>query len=281
MAFFYGLNSNSSSSFFNSMMGTGSNNAFSSSLYNSLGDYMSIRSGSYGRLVRAYYAEQEGDTKTSSAKKTNTDTKTNTKTNDTTRSQALSSLTGKTAADSKTLDQKAYAETKTEANALKTDATDLLTKGSKSVFKQTDVKDGKTGLTTKQYNTDNIYNAVKKLTDDYNSLITSAGKSSNTAIQEKGAKLAENVASYEKKLADLGITINKDHTLSIDENKFKAGNMSAAKDLFNNYSSLGGEVAQSASEIENLASSSAASNALYNNNASYNALTGSLFSDYT
>ena len=234
---------------------------------------MSLKNGSYGKLVKAYYAQQAEDS--SSTKKTDS-----TKKEETTKQDAVSKALG-TSSEKVTEEQKEYAATKTEANSVKADTSNLLAKGSASVFKQTDVKDSKTGLTTKQFDTDKIYSSVKKFVDDYNDLIKSTEDSKNSSIMQKGAKLMQNVASYKKELSDIGITINKDNTLSIDEKTFKDSSMSKVKDLFNRSDSLGGEVNQAAAEIENLASASASSNSLYTNNAAYNPVTGNLFSSYT
>jgi flagellar capping protein FliD len=165
---------------------------------------------------------------------------------------------------------------------LKADASDLLTKGTKSVFKKVDVKDTTTGLTNKEYDTDKIYKAVKQFAEDYNSLLTTASKTTNASILQKNSAMVKNVSAYEKELNALGITIGSDNKLSVDEDTFKAANMSDAKDLFNGSSSLGSSVYQSASEIENLASSAASSDSLYNSDAVYaSSLTGSLYNSYT
>jgi hypothetical protein len=283
MAFFYGLNSSTSSSFFSSMLGSSSSST-SSSFYNSLGDYAALKNGSYAKLVKAYYAQQSDD----STKKTTSKTKTSTE--DSTKdalsvSNALSSVTGTTTSSTTSVtsaEQKEAATIKTEANALKADASDLLTKGTKSVFKKVDVKDTTTGLTNKEYDTDKIYKAVKQFAEDYNSLLTTASKTTNASILQKNSAMVKNVSAYEKELNALGITIGSDNKLSVDEDTFKAANMSDAKDLFNGSSSLGSSVYQSASEIENLASSAASSDSLYNSDAVYaSSLTGSLYNSYT
>lgn len=271
MAFFYGLNSSTSSSFFSSMMGTGSSGNILSSFYSSLGDYAAIRNGSYAKLVKAYYAQQADDSDKTSAKKSTDVVSTD---------EALAGVTGTTTANSTSEERKEYATIKTGANALKADASDLLTRGTKSMFRQVDVKDEETGETSKAYDTDKIYNAVKKFTDDYNSLIESAGKALNSSILQKNTSMIRTVASYEKDLETVGITINSDNTLSIDEEKFKAANVVDIKNLFNTSSSLGESVFQSAAEIENLASSAASNNSLYDSSASYSYTAGSLYNSY-
>jgi hypothetical protein len=260
------------------MLGTSSSSA-SSSFYSSLGDYAAIKNGSYGKLVKAYYAQQSSDSDSTSTNKTSSSKKTE---NTTTTDGLLSSVTSTSSTTTVSASQKEAATEKTEANALKSSASDLLTKGSKSVFKKIDVEDESTGLTSKAYDTDGIYKAVTQFVDDYNSLTGTAAKSSNSSILQKNAQMVKNVSSYEKSLSALGITINSDNTLSIDEDSFKAASMSDAKTLFNGSSSMGASVYQSASEIENLASSAASTDSLYNSSALYSSsLTGTLYNSYT
>ncbi len=102
----------------------------------------------------------------------------------------------------------------------------------------------------------------------------------NSSILQKNTSMIRTVASYEKDLETVGITINSDNTLSIDEEKFKAANVVDIKNLFNTSSSLGESVFQSAAEIENLASSAASNNSLYDSSASYSYTAGSLYNSY-
>lgn len=271
MAFFYGLNSSTSSSFFSSMLGTGSSSNMLSSFYSSLGDYAAIKNGSYAKLVKAYYAQQADESDKTSTKKTH-DKKTEEKT--------TSGWTGIETANLTSAERKAYATVKTEANALKSDASELLARGSKSLFRQKDVKDEETGETSKAYDTDKIYKAVKGFVDDYNSLVGTTAKSSNSSILQKNVSMVRKTESYEKDLKAVGITINSDNTLSVDEGKFKASNIVDIKNLFNTSTSFGAGIYQNAAEIENLASSAASSDSLYNSNASYNSITGSLYNGY-
>lgn len=244
---YFGLNSNLNSNFFNSMLGTGSTSSGFGSLYSSLADYAAIKNGSYGKLVKAYYAQMSDDT--SSAKKSTT-TKTKEK--------------EKTDTEKKTL-----TETKAKADAVKKSANALMETGKKSLFTKVDVKDEETGKTTQQYDTDKIYKAVKQFVSDYNSLITDAGKSSSTAIARKGITLNGEMTARRDMLEDVGITINEDNTLSIDEEKFKEADMRDVKDLFNGSHSLSAKTYQKAVEINNLSTSAASSNSLYSSNATY------------
>ncbi len=244
---YFGMNSNLNSNFFSSMLGTSSMGGGFGSLYSSLADYASIKNGSYGKLVKAYYAQMSGDD--TSTKKTS-NTKVKEKTEDDTAKKSLT-------------------ETKTKSDALKTSAGALMDVGKKSLFTKVDVKDKETGETTQQYDTDKIYKAVKQFASDYNALIADTSKSSNISIARKGITLKGELTARKDMLEDVGITINADNTLSVDEEKFKEADMRDVKDLFNGSHSLSAKVYQKAVEINNLSTSAASSNSTYNKNATY------------
>lgn len=244
---YLGMNSHLNSNFFSSMMGTSSTGGGFGSLYSSLADYASIKNGSYGKLVKKYYAEMSGDD--TSTKKTS-NIKVKEKTTDETAKKSLT-------------------ETKTKSDAMKTSASALMDVGKKSLFTKVDVKDKETGETTQQYDTDKIYKAVKQFASDYNALIADASKSSNISIARKGITLKGEISARKDMLEDVGITINADNTLSVDEEKFKEADMRDVKDLFNGSHSLSAKVYQKAVEINNLSTSAASSNSTYNRNATY------------
>lgn len=245
---YLGMNSHLNSNFFSSMMGTSSMGGGFGSLYSSLADYASIKNGSYGKLVKAYYAEMSGDD--TSTKKKTSNTKVKEKTEDETVKKSLT-------------------ETKTKADAMKTSASALMDVGKKSLFTKVDVKDEETGKTTQQYDTDKIYKAVKQFASDYNALIADTSKSSNISIARKGITLKGEVTARKDMLEDIGITINADNTLSVDEEKFKGADMRDVKDLFNGSHSLSAKVYQKAVEVNNLSTSAASSTSMYNKNAAY------------
>ena len=253
MGNFFGVNSYLNSNFFNSMLGGTGSSGFGS-LYSSLGDYSMIRSGAYRTLVKAYYAQESGDTKT-----TKSSSKETTEKADTTAKKGL-------------------LETKTKADALKKSADALMERGTDSLFRKVEVKDAETGKVSLQYDTDKIYNAVKKFTEDYNALIGQAGKSNNASILRKGVNMIGDMANYENALKDIGITINSDNTLSIDEKAFKEADMLDVKSMFNGSVSVAAKMYQRASDIYNLSNNAVSSNSLYNSSAGYvDSLSGTLY----
>ncbi|MGN0376612.1 MAG: hypothetical protein ACI4ED_03150 [Suilimivivens sp.] len=200
-----------------------------------LSDYASIKNGSYGKLMKAYYAKDSDSTAKTSV------TTVNDKINST---NSIS-----TASDS----AKTLSEIEKSADAMKESADSLLTKGTKSVFtkKSVTAKD-EYGFdnTTREYDTDAIYKAVSAFTQDYNNLLDKVADSDSTTILNKGTSLINMTKANEKLLSDIGITINDDNTLSIDEETFKKSDMNTVKSLFNDTGSYGYSVSAQASLID-------------------------------
>ena len=258
MAFYYGMNTDSSSSFINSMLGT--SGSASQSIYNSLGDYAALKNGSYGKLVKAYYAQQSSDAKTEDSRK---------------------KIGQVELPVSVTQEQMNNTAIKNDANALKAAFGELTTKGSKSIFNKINVKDEETGLTGQEYDTDRIYKAVSQFVNTYNDLIKDSSKSTNSSISEKRESLTEYMNAYEKELKDMGIQIESDKTLTMDEKKFKESDMQTVKDVWNGTSALGAKMYQTSVELEHIAKSAVSADSLYTSNASYVSAAGSLFNSFT
>ena len=86
------------------------------------------------------------------------------------------------------------------------------------------------------------------------------------------------MANYENALKAIGITINSDNTLSIDEKAFKEADMLDVKSMFNGSVSVAAKMYQRASDIYNLSNNAVSSNSLYNSSAGYvDSLSGTLY----
>lgn len=229
------------------------NNSSSSSMgnLNFLSDYASIKNGSYTKLLKAYYAKTGDTGTTSSSLSTNTN------------KQSIS-----TAADS----AKTLSGIEKAADDLKESADALITKGSKSVFTKKNVtttnEDGFEN-TTKEYDTDAIYKAVSQFAQDYNSLVDKAGDSNTQNILSKTESLVNMTKSNEKLLSQIGITIQEDNTLSIDEETFKKADMNTAKSLFNGSGSYAYRVSAQASLIDYAASRESSKANTYTGSGTY------------
>lgn len=227
----------------------GSSGGGAASNLNFLSDYASIKNGSYGKLMKAYYGK--------------TDSK------DIYKSNPLTNPSNATGKDT----TKTLAKVQSSTDALKESADALLATGKNSVFNQKDavVTDGEGNETTaKVYDTDKIYKEVSQFVKDYNSVLGAAGNVNSTTILGRTTSMITATKANTKMLNSLGITINKDNTLSVDEKTFKAADMSKAKSLFQGNGSYGYRVSAQASLINFAADKEAAKANTYGMNGAYN-----------
>lgn len=198
MAGISGYDSSSVGTLFSSLNSTTSNSASSDFLGISYTDYASLKNGSYRKLVSAYYKKMDAENGSTSSSVSN-DSK-----------QTLTSING-------------------AASDLKESASALLTKGKDSLFKtKTDEK----GNSYVDYDTDEVYKAVKSFVDDYNSMLDAAAESDTTSILRAAMSMLSYTSANEKALAEVGITIGSDSKLSIDEDKFKEASKARVQSLF-------------------------------------------------
>ena len=235
---FSGLNTTSSknSLFSNSMSG-------SDILVINYSDWATIRSGSYNKLLNAYYGKagqvSDSDDTTSSSTSTSKDS---------TRTLAV---------------------IESDAKSVEKSVAALQEIGDKSKFNKV----------TKTDDTDAIYKAVKNFTDSYNSLIDEVGNSNTKSILRAGASMVNVTEANRKSLSDIGISIGADNKLTIDEEKFKKADMSKVKAMFADNSYYGTEVKRQAGREESYSKSEDAKANTYQISGSntYNNRTGELF----
>lgn len=211
-------------------------------------DYASIRSGSYGKLMRSYYSLQSGD--------------------DSTKASAVKKTTGLSSDSTKTL-----ANIEDAAQSLTDTARELYTRQNNSVF----VKDAKGN-----YDSDQIYDKVSDFVEDYNSLLSATAKSDTSRIQNALSSMKNMTKVNEDALSAIGISVDsKNGTLSIDKNEFQSADMAKVKSLFNGTGSYGYSVATQASMIDSYAQSEAAKSNTYGQNGkyTYNYNSGNIFQD--
>lgn len=240
-----------------SSMSSSSTNSLTSSLFSStdiLGinysDYSSIKSGSYQKLLRAYYSLDDTDSSESSSTTT-------------TKNQTITSTS--TATDSTTK----LADIESNAEKLTTAADSLITVGTKSLFKETTTTDAE-GNTTKGYDTDKIYQAVKAFADSYNSLVDSTESSKTSNIANAASSMVNYTKQNENLLSSIGITIDSEtNEMKIDEETFKNADMSTVKSLFNGTGSYAYQVSVKASMIDYYAQNEASKANTYNSTGSY------------
>lgn len=210
-----------------------------------LSEYASIRSGSYGKLMRSYFSMD-------SAKSTS---KSDDSTKNTIEDLATTTSTSKDST-------KMLAAIESDAKELTDTAKALYTRSNNKVF----TKDS-----GGSYDTDKIYKAVKSFADDYNSMLDTAGKSSTNRISHSVSSMKNETSYNEKALKEIGITVDeKTGKLSVDETTFKSADTEKIKNLFNGTGSYAYSVATKAAMTESYAKSEAAKSNTYTKNGTYN-----------
>ena len=223
-----------------------------------LSDYASIKNGSYGKLMKAYYSKNP--------------------------SESVSKLANNSIRKSKD-DSKSLANVDSATDALKASADALLANGSKSLFKEVDITttdENGVETTKKGYDMDAIYKAVSTFVKDYNAVIGTAKDINSTSLSGKLNNLAGTGKANSKMLSKVGITVNSDSTLSIDKESFLGANTSTIKSLFNGNSSFSYRVSAQASLINFSAQNEASKSNTYNTAGSYsnNYSSGNMFNSY-
>lgn len=190
----------------------GSGSSFSSFNFS---DYASIKNGSYGKLIKQYYAEQ---------KKASVDDKTSSSTSRTKEKKT------------DTIDNAPLAQLKKEADGLKS-AAEALNKD--ELWKQTNG----------EYDMDKIVSAVKSFANEYNDTISQSSKVSSKDIGQYVRYMSSMTNTMSKALSKVGITVGTDGKISIDEDKLKKSDVSSLKSLFTGSTSYGSQIIDKASEI--------------------------------
>lgn len=217
-----------------------------------LSEYNSLKTGTYGKLLKAYYAENDDSSVKDTKEKDN-------------KKQTLSKET----------EVEKMTNVSNSANTLQDSAEKLISISTKdSLFKEKEltVKDA-AGKETKimGYDTDAIYDAVKDFASKYNAFIKSVEDSGSTKLDQEVDSLTLLVSDFSAALEKVGVAIDKeDSSLSIDEKKFKAADIADLKKLFNGNASFTYKVSAKASMIGASAESEANTMKNYTSNGTYN-----------
>lgn len=248
------------SSLFSSLSGSSSGGG-SNFLGINLAEYASIKSGAYGKALKAYYAKNS----TSRSGSTSNDNKTKE-----TNSSKLQKDTAK----------KALSEIKNDASDLYSAANKLTTTGSKSLFNKKDITttnaDG-TKTTKNDYDRDAIYSAVKNFAKEYNALIDSASSDAAGKSTSRTLSSMMNLTDvFKNQLEKVGITVDSNGKLLVDEEEFKKADMLKVKGLFNGSNSYASNVGGYASTIGSSASSDLNYGKTYTSSGSYSSFESGL-----
>ena len=182
---------------------------------NMLSDYAAIKNGSYGKLMKAYYAKQDAE-----------------------------KLSGKGDTSQK------LTLMKTSADSLKKSA-DALNDSSLWEKKKIKKKDEKTGeeIEVEDYDWDKITKAVKSFVEDYNDVVKEAGESNTKDVLRNASWMTGMTDKNSNMLAKIGITIGKGNKLELDEDALKQADISSLKTVFIGYNSFVSKISQKATGI--------------------------------
>lgn len=215
--FIDGVNSDSYN-FFDSYMGMSSTQSSSSSgLSSSLLDLQMIKSGSYKKALKAYYAKNPV--------KKSEDSKESIK-------------------ESGKADSAANLSTMKSASQKLNDAVTKLQKTDYSKVKSPE----------------DMLDDVKSMISSYNSTVNAAKNLNSYSILQTTVWMTGNVSKSSGILGKMGISINEDNTLSLDEDKFKKAQLSAIKSAFSSGTSFASRLSQKAASLSNQSANQIAEN---------------------
>lgn len=181
-----------------STSGTGSTNFLS--------DYASIKSGSYGRLLKAYYGSGQNSSKASGTSST---------------SNVLDKIR------EERRNPKVSEEVKEANSNLVAGIPNL--KNSVSALQNSNIY---TDTENGQSATAKISSAMKNFVSQYNDVVNAAKKSTLTNKTAYVANMMKATAENADKLSEIGVTINTNGTLEFNENKLKSTEFSKVQELF-------------------------------------------------
>ena len=191
---------------------------------NLLSDYASIKNGSYGKLLKAYYTKQDTESASMSG-----DSR-----------QKLTFM-------------------RSSSDSLKKSA-DALKDSSLWEKKKLKKKDEETGEVNEveDYDWDSITKAVKSFIEDYNAVVGQAGDSDTKNVLRNAMWMTDITDSVKNLLSKAGITIGKGNKLELDEDALKETNVMTLKSLFLGSGSFADKISQKAASMSNAAANAVA-----------------------
>lgn len=191
----------------------GMNQGFSS-LFQSMGstnflsDYASIKNGSYGKLMRAYYRGVQNSGSAASSSKSNS-----------------GSVLDKIMEEKK---NPKVSKDVQEANANLSAAIPTLKNSVSALQNEKTYTDTANG----QSATNKVVSAMKTFVSDYNDTVNAAKRSTLTSQTSHVANMMKSTAANADKLSEIGVSINANGTLQLNESKLKSTDISKVQDLF-------------------------------------------------
>ena len=175
---------------------------------NFLSDYASIKNGSYGKLMKAYYGNINSSGSTVSEGKTKTN-------------NVLEKI----------LEEKKNPTVSKEAQ----EANSNLTSGISNLIKSVSTLQNDATYKASEDGTsaaDKVVSAIKSYVSQYNDVVNAAKNSTLSSKTSHVASMMKGTEANAAKLAEIGIKINRDGTLQLNEGKLKGTDISKVQDLF-------------------------------------------------
>lgn len=213
----------------------GNKNSVSSGSFlsaSSLGDWGLMRSGVYTKMLKSYY-EKTGET------------------SKTTKSSSWEEK-WKTDYDSEMADKIGNLQNSTANTVLS---------GVKSTAKTMQTAADKVSSMDFETSTrDELYSAVKSLTDSYNAVLESTKKTDLVSLSQSMTWMVNDTKTREGQLEKLGISIDGDNKLSVDKDVFSKADLSDIKSMLEGSSGYAARLSQKAAGLANLAANQMAYN---------------------
>ncbi len=203
-----------------------------------LGDYNLIKNGSYGKLMKSYYANQNSVSKVKSSASSN-------------KTDSTKASSSKTANATKTYKKGTDLNTSTPTTKIKAAADELKTSAEK--LNSSDLWKQKNGA----YDTDAIAKAAASFADDYNDVITQNEKvgAKNVTNQTQYMKNTSNTMA--KALEKVGVSFDNGGKMSVDETQLKKADTKDLRAAFYGSYSYSSQIASNAAAISSAAARSA------------------------
>lgn len=207
-----------------------------------LGEYAMLKNGAYKKLLKSYYGMGEETTKSSSSSRSDSDDSSTDKTSKSTKTYSYRTNTTERASRDELLSAKQKAENVKASRKKLDDA---------SLYEST----GQDDMGRATYDTDKISKAVKSFVSDYNSLVSSTKKMDSNSVSKKAIELTSVTSQNASQLKEIGITVNSDLSLTVDEEKLKKADVSQIESLFSGSDSFGKRVEDVADQMSKQANS--------------------------
>lgn len=205
-----------------SMLGGNNSNSNSAGSVGSFNfaDYAAIKNGSYGKLVKSYYAGTDravNADKASAAKESN-------------------SANASKAKVKEEVDKTGLAQIRKDADQLSRSVEEL---GKEDLWKNDAGK----------VDTGKVVTALRGFADSYNKVVEQSSKVSSREVSQDVKFMTGMTDTFAKVLGKAGINVGEDGKLSVDEEAVRKANPATLKSLFNGNGTYGSQIADKANSI--------------------------------